>query len=77
MLSDAAKKTWPVKLTAILFIVMILLGNMWVFQSVLGVSSPAWLANASGICIFSLVLMIPLIAHAQWKASQETSSSSN
>ena len=63
ILKPIVKKMWPTRLAALLFILLIILGNIWIFQAATGHESPAWLANLSGICVFGLLILFPIIIY--------------
>ena len=61
------RKSWPTRLTATLFIMLILLGNYLIVTSVMGIKVPGWIFDFSGFLVVSLFFLVPTVIYLNQK----------
>ena len=49
-------KNWPRKLIAICFIILVLVGNVWLHYTIFGGTLPVWVSIIVDTCIVGLVI---------------------
>jgi hypothetical protein len=72
-LNPVVRKSWPSRLSAVGFIMVILFGNLWLTFALLGQQVPNWARNgfALGLCLtlVGAVLLMAFIAHLKLKGA--------